>query len=247
MTIWPTEKFLQPVKKWKQKRKEKLWGKIKVKADQAETAYQQGLRLIREAAPFLGRRCFEESFDRRFIREFLEENRALIGGDVLEFGGNCHYCDDFPCQKRVIFSYVGDKERYPDADFYGDLMDEKLLPAQKFDCIFCTQVLMYMDHLETAVAHLKKMLKPGGHLLVTVNGPVYVDRPGNYSSFFSKKWLEARLVKVFGADGVKSCEGRGNFDYAVRSLLQLRSDAQKVENDDNYPVIITAVCHNMKG
>ena len=55
----------------------------------------------------------------------------------------------------------------PHATIVGDLADGGALPEAAFDCIVLTQTLHLLFDLRGAVAHLHRMLAPGGALLAT--------------------------------------------------------------------------------
>jgi SAM-dependent methyltransferase len=42
------------------------------------------------------------------------------------------------------------------------------VPGERFDCIFCTEVLEHTVQPFDAVAELRRLLRPGGHLILTV-------------------------------------------------------------------------------
>ncbi len=86
---------------------------------------------------------------------------------VLDAGaGDCRY--------RPLF----DQHRYESADFaqlaktYGDLTyvcDLREIPveAERFDAVICTQVLAHLSEPIEALKEMRRVLKPGGRLLVT--------------------------------------------------------------------------------
>jgi hypothetical protein len=108
-----------------------------------------------------------EPIDRRFIERFLSENAARIQGDVLEikdrdyttrFGGN-----------RVNRSEILDVNRANSAaTIYGDIRDLRGIASDSFDCFIITQVLQYVDDLDAAIREARRVIRPGGCLLVTV-------------------------------------------------------------------------------
>src|SRR5262249_2508938 len=56
----------------------------------------------------------------------------------------------------------------PDVTIVGDIQNCPQIPSNCFDVIVCTQVLEHVANPFLAVAELRRILKPGGRLLVTV-------------------------------------------------------------------------------
>lgn len=106
--------------------------------------------------------------DHRYIREFLAEHRGDVRGRVLEFGDDS-YTRRFGAG-RVDRADVMNLDPGPGTTHSGDLGREGVLPEGAFDCIVCTEVLMLVFDLRTAVANLHRALAPGGVLLLTVAG-----------------------------------------------------------------------------
>lgn len=103
----------------------------------------------------------------RPIVQFLRHHaRAMpTGGEVLDIG-----CGDKPY--RALFpqakTYVGvDHELGGRADVVAEAWD---LPfkTHRFDLVLATEVLEHVKYLEKAVTELKRVVKPGGLILVTV-------------------------------------------------------------------------------
>jgi SAM-dependent methyltransferase len=49
-----------------------------------------------------------------------------------------------------------------------DLSEPLPFPDAHFDTVLCTQVLEHVERVETAAAEIARVLRPGGHALVTV-------------------------------------------------------------------------------
>ena len=150
-----------------------LWSRVK-----GRFAYGRGRRLARPRWLYLLRGETRpisplvgldrgDPIDRRFIERFLTENRDRIKGAVLEvkdrdyttrFGG-----------ANVMRSEILDVNRENTAaTMFGDIRDLRDVPADSFDCFIITQVLQYVDDLDAAIRESRRILKPGGCLLVTV-------------------------------------------------------------------------------
>ena len=79
------------------------------------------------------------------------------------------------------------------------------LPDASFDVVLCTQVLEHVRHPQRALAEIARVLKPGGHLLLTTHGvyPHHPD-PGDYW-----RWTQQGFEAMFeDADGLTLVELR---------------------------------------
>ena len=183
--------------------------------------------------------------DRRFIESFLARHAEDIRGRVLEIGDNA-YTLQFGGERVTRSDVLHVSEAAPQATLIGDLAAGDHLPSDAFDCIVLTQTLHLLFDLEKAVATLKRLLRPGGVLLVTVPGVSSVDR-GEWG--FTWYWsltagsLRGLLEKAFPAAGI-GIEVYGNVLAAIAFLHGLADhefdpgelDAQ----DPHYPVIVAA-------
>lgn len=105
--------------------------------------------------------------DRFFIESFLEQYRNDIHGTCLEvvddtyvrrFGGD-----------RVMKSDAIDHFPSSHANILGDLRDlSGVIADNTYDCIVLTQTLNVIDDYHAAIRECKRILKPGGSLLVTM-------------------------------------------------------------------------------
>ena len=105
--------------------------------------------------------------DRHFIESFLRDHAGDIQGTVLEV-------------KDSLYSlrYGGDRLRKSDvldvnrangeANIFADIRDLKGIADDTYDCFIVTQVLQYVDDVPAAIGACRRVLKPGGSLLVTV-------------------------------------------------------------------------------
>jgi hypothetical protein len=185
--------------------------------------------------------------DRYYIELFLAKNSDLIYGDVLEVE-DCSYTQKFGSSK-VRHSLVLDvTDNNPQATIVGDLATGEGLKVEIADCFILTQVLPFIFEVQDAVANAIKVIKPGGHLLITVPGITQISRydmeqSGHYWSFTDIS-LRKMLEKVVPADNIK-IETFGNVKAAAAFLYGLaqheipQNDLDYLDVD--YQVIITAV------
>lgn len=106
--------------------------------------------------------------DRYWIETFLAQKSDFIRGRCLEitdpaytkrFGGN-----------KVTHSDVLDiDKKNSKANIFADLRHLEKMPANTYDTIILTHVLGMIDDYDAVIKGLKRILKPGGSLLVTVS------------------------------------------------------------------------------
>src|SRR5215207_2233107 len=181
--------------------------------------------------------------DRYYIEQFLEQNRHLIRGRVLEIM-NSDYTRRFG--QRVETSDVLDIDaQNPAATFVADLAAADAVPTEAFDCFILTQTLQYVFDLPAALDHAHRILRPGGTLLCTVPsvsriGRKYVD--SEYWRFTAAS--SSRLLRhAFPACAV-DVRARGNVLGSVAFLMGMACEElsrRELEVDDPYfPLVITA-------
>ncbi len=187
-----------------------------------------------------------EAIDRYYIEKFLENNRHLICGVVLEVA-NSKYTQQFG-GSQVQQSLVLHTVPHHNADIVGDLETGTGLPENIADCFILTQTLLCIFDVFAAAKNAMKLLKPGGVLLITVPGITQIsrfdyERWGQYWSFtdLSLRKLFERIVPPENID-IKTY---GNVKIATDFLYGLAlhevppQDLDYIDHD--YQLIISAV------
>lgn len=183
--------------------------------------------------------------DRFYIEKFLEENMASIKGMCLEI-----------LDRKYTLKYGGEKVLKPDvldidinnqkANIHGDLRDLKnIIPDGKYDCIILTQVLQFIDNYDAALLECKRILKPGGSLLITAPAISRIDCMsgvnGDYWRFTEaplgyilKNKFSSVEISSFGnvKTGAAFWFGLSQQDINRKSYLS---------DDKNFPILVTAV------
>jgi SAM-dependent methyltransferase len=184
--------------------------------------------------------------DRHYIEQFLAQHATDIHGRVLEIGDD-HYMRHFGGD-RVQQADVLDLPREDgQATIVADLQEADHIPGAAFDCIIFTQTLQYIFKLETAVASLHRLLRPGGVLLGTF--PVIsqicrfdMDRWGDYWRFTDAS-IHRLLTAVFPTDQL-AVTAHGNVLAAISFLHGLSAHELTAEEldyyDSDYQLLITA-------
>ena len=202
---------------------------------------------FRRSAPFSRVFGFDRGLpiDRYYIERFLARQASDICGRVLEIGDNIYtkrFGGDRVIQSDVLHAAEGNRQ----ATLVADLTQAESIPSDTFDCVVCTQTLMFIYNVQAAIRTLYRILKPGGVLLATVAGVSHqisrhdMDRWGDYWRFTS---LSARLLfrEAFPAANV-SVETYGNVLAATAFLHGLVvedfRDAELDCHDSDYEVSI---------
>ena len=97
--------------------------------------------------------------DRYYIEKFLEENAALITGDVLEVAEN-RYIERFAHNAMPHILHI---DPPPQSGMLKmDLTKPEALPEGIADCFVCTQVFNFIFDVESAVRGAWRLLRGGG-------------------------------------------------------------------------------------
>ena len=103
--------------------------------------------------------------DRWYIERFLAEHAADVRGRVLEVAESTYtgwYGGDEVTASDVLFAAEGN----PDATVIGDLTTGAGIAEAAYDCFICTQTLQVIYDIRAAVAGTRRLLAPGGALLL---------------------------------------------------------------------------------
>jgi glycosyltransferase involved in cell wall biosynthesis/SAM-dependent methyltransferase len=174
--------------------------------------------------------------DRYYIERFLADHATDIRGNVLEIGDSSYtrrFGGDRVTRSDVLHAVDGN----PQATLVADLTCADHLPSAAFDCIICTQTLMFIFDIRAALQALCRMLKPQGVLLVTVAGVSHqisrhdMDRWGDYWRFTS---LSVRLLfeEIFPPTNI-AVRAEGNVLAAMAFLHGLVVDDLRQEELDH--------------
>lgn len=193
-----------------------------------------------------------EPIDRYYIDDFMRRHAGAPGyapgavrGRVLEVGEPLYarrYADNDRLERIEILDASPSNPR---ATVVADLSDAPELDSDSYDCVICTQTLLLIYEVRSAVRTLHRILKPGGTLLVTVPGVSQICHPemeswGDYWRFTS---LSARRLfeEFFDASNV-TVETYGNVLAAAAFLYGLAAQdlrrSQLDVRDPDYQVLI---------
>ena len=156
---------------------------------------------------------------RRLLDDLEDVLPALPGRDVLDlYCGARPYEDLLPAGVRVVGLDVSD-------DFgVADVVSDRFLPFEdaRFDAVLCTQAFYYVPDPVAAVAELRRVLRPGGRVVLTVPHVQEYDR-----SSLELRFTGPGLAALFsGWEDVEVRESGGRAvalaTMAGRVLLDLR-------------------------
>ena len=184
--------------------------------------------------------------DRYYIEEFLETNKALIRGDVLEVAES-HYSKKFGTNIES-FEILHYNNENPLATIIGDLTKKQTLPVNKIDCFICTQTFHFIYNFKDAIHGAHHLLKKGGILLATLAGISQIsrydmDRWGDYWRFTILSAAKS-FGEVFG-EGQVTVNYFGNVLSTIAFLEGISAEELLPEElnykDENYQMLITIV------
>jgi len=185
-----------------------------------------------------------QPIDRYYIEKFLSGRASDIGGHVLEIGDDT-YTRRFGGH-RVVRSDVLDVQAHPGATIVADLTRADHLPSDTFDCVILTQTLQFIYDVPAALRSVRRILKPGGTVLVTVPGITPVNRYDleYWNCYWSFTTLSVRRLfeEVFSPDGVR-VEAHGNVLAASAFLYGMATEELEKREldviDPDFQLVIT--------
>jgi SAM-dependent methyltransferase len=182
-----------------------------------------------------------QSVDRRYIENFLSENRAFIKGRCLEIG-DARYTKEFGSGKVQKIDILDIDSSNVDATIIGDLQDLSTIDDGTFDCVIVTQVLQYIPDPSVAVAEIRRILAPGGSALLSVPTMAPTDHVDRDIQRFMPTGVKNLFAKHFDvSDTVVNCYGNLLTGLAYWTGLAQEDLPRRawMFDDPTYPVIIT--------
>jgi glycosyltransferase involved in cell wall biosynthesis len=182
--------------------------------------------------------------DRYYVESFLSAHAADLRGRTLEVGDDA-YTRRFGGERVERRDVLHVEPGAPGATFVADLAAGESLPSDAFDCIVLTQTLHLVYELRAAVATLRRILRPGGVLLVTAPGISQIsDDEWSRTWCWSLTPISARrlFAEAFPAEAVQ-VEAHGNVLAATAFLQGICAGELRREEldhrDPGYPVLVT--------
>jgi SAM-dependent methyltransferase len=181
--------------------------------------------------------------DRYYIEAFLLQHASDIGGRVLEVG-DATYTHRFGKDRVTTSDVLHVDAEVPGATVVADLSDADHLPGDAFDCIVLTQTLHLIYDFRAAIATLRRVLAPGGVVLVTVPGITQIDT-GEWAHTWYWSFTVHSVKRLFGEEfGPENItvEQHGSVLSAVAFLEGMAAGeltkAELAVDDPAYPVFV---------
>jgi SAM-dependent methyltransferase len=136
---------------------------------------------------------------RRPLAAWLREEGALAAERqtrprLLDVG--CGTRPYEPFFRAAVAEYVGVDVSNPAADLEGTVEDIPV-PDASFELVLCTQTLEHVDDPAQAVRELRRVVAPGGRVLLSTHGvQVYHPNPNDFW-----RWTHAGLERLFRENG----------------------------------------------
>ena len=200
---------------------------------------------LRRTTPFSSTFGFERGtpIDRYYLHRFLTRHRDVITGDVLEVQ-NSSYTERFgrAVARADTFDIVPQSAPTHHCDFSHC---EDVIPGAAYDCLLLPNTLPHLRELDLALAHARRVVRPGGTILASAAGllPLTGDVP-DYWRLSPDGWRE-RLRDAWPGAAI-DVAGHGNCLAAIAAQLGLAveelSEAELDVPDPRYPVLTTIAC-----
>jgi SAM-dependent methyltransferase len=129
---------------------------------------------------------------------------------------------DYGCAAQPYRALFGPGIEYVGADLEGNALADVLLdddgsvplPDAQFDLVLSTQVLEHVANPELYVSECRRLLKPGGTLVITTHGIMfYHPDPVDYW-----RWTSAGLGRILSSAGLCEVEIRGIMGLAPTAV-----------------------------
>lgn len=200
---------------------------------------------LRRTTPFSSNYGFERGtpVDRFYLDRFLDQNRVLITGKVLEIQMSS-YTRRFGHDVVEAHSVDINPEVHP--TFVCDLADcGEVIPNDYYDCFLLPNTFSFLRRPHESLREVLRVVRPGGAILgsACVLLPLIPDGP-QYWHVTERGWLE--LSRNVWPDCDVRIESHGNCLVAVAAMLGLALEelrpAELEIHDPRYPVLITLLC-----
>ena len=180
---------------------------------------------------------------RYYIEDFLRGvARNFVRGHVLEFQSD-DYASSIGGDNINRLDIIHKESSNPHATIVADLTLPNDIPSDQYDCIICTQVLHTVSAAETFLYETRRILKPGGVLLLAVPFLVMWGPDNNDLIRWTPLGLRRLLEKVFGP-GTLGIYEYGNSLVAAADIRGFPSHyltaAEKRYRDGRFSVQICA-------
>jgi SAM-dependent methyltransferase len=179
---------------------------------------------------------------RYYAERFLEQHASRVRGRCLEFQED-KYTTRLGGEAVSSLDILHVDASNPRATIVADLTQPNDVRSDSFDCVVCTFVLHVIQDVERCVRELRRILAPGGTLLVAVPHISMCDQRYGEIWRFTPEGLARILGDVFGEEGVE-VSAYGNSLVSAGQLRGLVTDeftpAELDHHDPRFALIVCA-------
>ena len=185
--------------------------------------------------------------DRYYLDAFLQSNRTLITGRVLEV--------QMPSYTKryghgIQESHTVDINPTFNATYTCDLANAPEIPSDYYDCFLLPNTLQHVEALRPALQTMLRVTKPGGTLLASAAGFLPLIPDGDDFWRLSAQGWRRLLAEAWPGCEI-AVESHGNCLVALAAMHglaqeELREGELDVE-DPRYPVLVTIRCRKAEG
>jgi SAM-dependent methyltransferase len=177
--------------------------------------------------------------DRFYMERFLEANRQVITGRVLEVQVSS-YTRTYG--QAVETAHTVDINPDWRATYTCDLADAAQIPSNSYDCFLASNTLQHVEDLPAVLRTLVRVVKPGGYVLASVPMLLPLIPDGDDMWRLSPEAWQRTLAREWAGCEI-AVEGHGNCLAAIAAMqglaLEELSDDELRVNDSRYPVLVT--------
>lgn len=180
--------------------------------------------------------------DRYYIEKWLQTNKKLIKGDVLEIAEDT-YTRKFGADDVV--PHILHVSAEDDGVIRGNLETGEGIPENCMDCVILTQTLPFIYRCENVISNLYKILKINGSAIITTSGISQISRydMDHWGDFW--RFTEASVRRLIENSAFRKnydISIYGNVKIACALLYGVAAEELKEEElmyvDEDYPVSI---------
>jgi SAM-dependent methyltransferase len=192
--------------------------------------------------------------DRYYGEHFLDRHASDVRGRVLEVNDD-RYAQRYGGGEVTKVDIIHPDDGNPQATIVADLADAPQIHTDSFDCIICTQTLMYLYDIRAALGTLNRILAPGGAVLVTVPGVSRITQPedeiwGDWWRFTTKS-ITRLFEEAFGGPEQVTVATYGNVLTATAQLYGIAAEELTAEEldhrDPNFEVLLAVRAQKRSG
>lgn len=145
--------------------------------------------------------ALRKTYHRNLLEKMLHRHRRLIAGEILDIGSKNRRYDALFRGNITAIDLIPNKEL---GIIEGNIAKGLDLPSENFDSILCLEVLEYTDGGPKSIQEIFRLLKTGGHAIITV--PFMVRDHGD-SIRFTEKFLRSRLDRFTSVEIIRIGNG----------------------------------------